>query len=150
MSVTPRRGLLDAFSKSLAHDLAGRHTELNFGQKPKNQLGIFYIVVIILSLIRLTLGAVGQGLDIAIIISALFGLMLYALFAFFIFLNHRWAMVLACLMFLCEILVVIITQPSSLIAQLLFGFACLAFTWRAFLVATALKQGLEPDISAFD
>ena len=110
------------------------YSELTFFKKSKNILASFVIATSLLSLFLL--GNIEQMFGSGAIYEIAFNLFL----SVFIFLNHRWAMVTFCALYLFNKLIFLLSSFGSPISQIIFGAIALMLTYSAFRVATALRR----------
>lgn len=125
-------------SKEEISDEVANYSELTFFKKSKNILVCFVIAMSLLSLFLL--GDIEQMFGSVAIYEIAFNLFLCV----FIFLNHRWAMVTFCALYLFNKLIFLLSSFGSPISQILFGAIALMLTYSAFRVATALRENGEP------
>ncbi len=147
---TKHDSLMDGFSKDKASELVNRYEELSFLQKPHHQLGVFFIIITILTMFITVFTFEPGATSNAELIGLMVNLGLYALLTFFVFLNHRWAMIAVCFLYLIDKVFLILAGQGFLISHVFFGFLILALTWRAVLVASALIKRDKSKVEAFD
>lgn len=73
------------------------------------------------------------------------GIVLYLFCVPFIYFNHRWAIVVVCLMYLADKIVFIIQQIGAPISHIIFGLIVLSLSYRSYITATYLKKISKPD-----
>ena len=106
---------------------------LPFSKKSKNLLSTFVVFCVFLTVV------LQEGLnlsDLTIYVSITYNLVL----ALFIYFNHRWAMLMFCIVFVIDKLVFIFAYQTSIIFQLIFGAVAVSLTMTAYKVATTLKS----------
>lgn len=113
---------------------AANYSELTFFKKSKNILASFVIATSLLTLFLL--GNIEQMFGSGTIYEIAFNLFL----SVFIFLNHRWAMLSFCALYLFNKLIFLFSSFGSPISQIIFGAIALMLTYSAFRVATALRK----------
>lgn len=108
--------------------------ELSFFKKTKNVLTVFILVTVALSL--LFMGpieeAVGSG--------AIYELAFSVVLAGFIYLNHRWAMILFCIIYVANKIIFIFLGIGTPISSIIFGAIALMLTYTSVRVASSLKR----------
>ncbi|MEE9347951.1 MAG: hypothetical protein V3U82_07135 [Robiginitomaculum sp.] len=107
---------------------------------------MFYVVTLLLSPLILLLGDYEYSRA-----EILFGLGIYAVFLPFLFLNHRWAIIVLCLLYLFDKIAMIIQNPIAAISSILFGALVVSWSYKTFKVATELKrinsgEAVNPDV----
>ena len=115
-------------TKKAIEDEATKYNELEFFAKTKNQLLTFILIV--------------SGISFFLFGSsdtAWVGVTIYVVLAGFIYLNHRWAILVFAVMYsLDKILNILMgARPFS---QLIFGAVALILSYSAYRVATEIKK----------
>ena len=110
------------------------YNELSFFKKSKNVLAIFVVAISALSFFLI--GAIEEMFGSGAIYEIAFNLFL----AVFIFLNHRWAMIVFCAIYLLNKFIFILSFAGSPISQVIFGAIAVLLTYSSFRVATELKR----------
>ena len=119
-------------SKNIIEEVEN-YKQNSFFKKSKNLLFCFVIYCTFISIFFQE----GLKLDnIALIFAVSYNLV----FAFFIFLNHRWAMILFCTIYIIDKLVFIFLFDKNPIFNLIFGIVAVMLTITAFSVASKLKK----------
>jgi hypothetical protein len=117
---------------------AKSYETLSFFKKTKNILVSFIVFLVALNFYM-------SGLTIPEMISLSEGFTLivamgiYLIFALFIYLNHRWAMVIFCLIFVSDKIMFLLAGASP--SQIVYAAIAIILTIASFRVATSLKNG---------
>tara|TARA_X000000368_G_C22622838_1_gene533034 strand:+ start:117 stop:503 length:387 start_codon:yes stop_codon:yes gene_type:complete len=116
-------------------DEAKNYKDVKFFAKTKNQLLIFILIVSGISIFFI------GSFDISWV-----GIAIYLVLAGFIYLNHRWAIVVFALMYLAD-KILIISMGARPTTSIIFGAVALVLSYSAYRVATELKKqkGHQPD-----
>lgn len=112
------------------------YKDLSFFKKTKNVLSTFVLAMTALSLLLFILNLTEYSLGISLFVQWA----LYIILAIFIYFNHRWAMVIACLIYLSDKVLFILDGLGSPVSQIIFGGIMLVLTYNSFRVATVLKS----------
>lgn len=124
------------FSKELAMEEAQSYSEISFFKKSKNGLIAFFLFVCAMSIGIASLGIVEDfQLEDAAISAAL-----YLVCLPFIYFNHRWAMVVACLIYSADQVFTLAQGVGSPVSHLLFLTFAISLTYKAFMAATYLRE----------
>ena len=107
---------------------AKNYEDIKFFAKTKNQLLIFILIVSGISIIFI------GSFDISWV-----GIAPYLVLAGFIYLNHRWAIVVFALMYLAD-KILIVSMGARPVTQLIFGAVAQVLSNSAYRVATELKK----------
>ena len=67
-------------------------------------------------------------------------IILYLILAAFIFYNHRWAMIVFCVLFVLDKALMAFYQKGYPLTQIIMGAVAVAITYHSFSVATELKK----------
>ena len=113
------------------------YNELSFLKKSKNILALFIIALSALSTIILF------AVDGVLKSGAGYEIFAYIALSVFIFLNHRWAMIVFCFLYLIDKFIFIIERTGSPASQIIFGVLATVLTYSAFMVAMGLKNKLK-------
>jgi hypothetical protein len=70
----------------------------------------------------------------------LYGIAVYLILSIFIYLNHRWAMIVFCLFYMGDKVLLIVSGGGSPISPIIFGFIAAALTYASYRVADQLKK----------
>jgi len=124
------------FSKEDAIKEAQEYSELTFFKKSKNCLVIFISFICLLTFSL----ALSTGIGSFSFEDLILGAIIYMLFLPFIFFNHRWAIVIVCLLYTTDKIIYIIDGVGSPLSQLIFGALMLSLSYKSFIVATYLKK----------
>lgn len=124
------------FSKELAMEEAQSYSELSFFKKSKNGLISFFLFVCAISIAVASLGVVEdfQLEEVAI------DVVVYLIWLPFIYFNHRWAMVVSCLIYAVAKVFLIAGGLGTPMSHLLFLAIAISMTYKAFMAATYLKE----------
>jgi len=113
------------------------YDELPFFKKIKNG----YVAAIILVCVITFFANDILPTDYSLEASGLIGtIIFYLILAAFIFYNHRWAMIVFCSIFVIDKVLIIFSQYSNPITQIIFGAVVVGLTYHSFKVATELKK----------
>lgn len=107
---------------------AENYNDLKFFSKTKNQLVTFILIVSGISFFFIgsfDIGSIGIAINLVL--------------AVFIYLNHRWAIVVFALLYLLD-KIMMISMGARPVSQLIFGAVALALAYVAFRVATEIKN----------
>jgi len=117
---------------------AANYNQLKFFNKSKNVLVGFIVFV---SLITFFLGGVTVNEMITIPDGMLLAasIVINLILAFFIYMNHRWAMVIFCLIYAGDKLI-LITQGAFPMPQIIFAAIAIMATVASYRVATQLRK----------
>ena len=131
------------FSKELAMEEAQSYSELSFFKKSKNGLIAFFLFVCAISIVVASLGVVEdfQLEEVAIDVA------LYLVWLPFIYLNHRWAMFVPCLIYAVAKVFLLAEGLGSPVSHLLFLGIAISMTYKAFMAATYLKEIRKTDVN---
>ena len=124
------------FSKELAMEEAQSYSELSFFKKSKNSLIAFFLFVCAITIAVASVGAMGDLPFEEIVI----GVIAYLFFLPFIYFNHRWAMVMPCLIYAVDKVLLIAEGLGTPVSHLLFLALAIHLTYKAFMAATYLKE----------
>lgn len=122
------------FNKEEAINQAESYQDIAFHKKTKNILIFFYLGVGLLSIFM----SESLGLE------SLIGIIIYWVFLPFVYLNHRWAIVLLCLLYISDKIYFLAMQVGAPISQILFGLVATALSYNAFITAMHLKKIESP------
>ena len=120
---------------------AKNYTELPFYKKSKNILAIFVIAISALSLFLMK-WVEQNGVSLSV-----YEIALNVLLSLFIWLNHRWAMIVFCFLYLISKIVFIFSSLGSPVTHLIFGAVAVMLTYSAFKVATELREILHQELN---
>lgn len=144
-------GLSEIFSRANAEKQARRYLSMSFIEKPNNILGLFYILAVVYSLIKLALFSTSDA-EYLIRILSIFAYTVIALFAFS---NKQTAMAIGAALFVVFTVGILVFGRTLIIRApflVLCSFICLALTVRASHVADALRETSNKpvDVEVFD
>jgi hypothetical protein len=111
----------------LAYQVA-QYGELTFWESMRCISVAFLVISIVITVAFIAFGA--PGFD----VSAYFDVALFALLALFIYFGHRWAMVVAMVVWTLEKVLLIVTEPAFIVAQILWWAAYMHAFYFAFRV----------------
>ncbi len=124
------------FSKEGAIQEAESYGNLTFFNKSKNQLITFIVAVSVMSVGFAMYGNMENFRFEDIII----GLVVYLILLPFIYFNHRWAMILVCLLYGADKFFLIVQGLGTPISHLIFLMIAVSLTYKSFMVASYLKK----------
>ena len=124
------------FSKEEAIQEAESYGDLTFFKKTKNVLITFIVAVSILSVGLAMYGNMESFRFEDVIIDVVAYLVLLP----FVYFNHRWAMVLVCLLYGAGKFIMIALGLGTPISHLIFLMIAVSLTYKSFLVASYLKK----------
>lgn len=124
------------FSKELAMEEAQSYAELSFFKKSKNGLIAFFLFVCAISIGLASLGAIE---DFPLVEVAI-GTVIYLVWLPFIYFNHRWAIVIPCLIYAVDKVFLIAQGLGTPVQHIIFLVLAISLTYRAFMAATYLKE----------
>ena len=110
---------------------ASKYNELKFFAKSKNQIVAFILIV--------------SGMSIFLIDRFEYlwvGIVFYLVLAGFVYLNHRWAILIFAIMYSLD-KILMISMGARPFSQLLFGAVALIVSYSAFRAATEIKKQSE-------
>jgi|TARA_B100001094_G_C17739613_1_gene580551 hypothetical protein len=109
------------------------YLELGFFKKSKNLLVTFILVVVSITFFLQAL----FGLD---PFTASFAVFYNLIFAFFVFYNHRWAMIAFLVIYMLDRLIFLLDGLGNPISHFLWSGIALYLTYHSYITATKLKS----------
>lgn len=124
------------FSKEEALEEALSYSNLTFFKKSKNNLVTFILVVSVLSLALSAYGNI-EALQLE---NILFRVVLYIVLLPFIYLNHRWAIIIVCLIYSADKIFFIVSGVGTPISHIILLILVLSLSYKSLVVAHSLKK----------
>jgi hypothetical protein len=122
------------FDKEQAISDAENYQDIKFYKKSKNILIFLYLAVALVSYNLLPDIAGYDRVDVLV------GTLFYLFFLPFIYFNHRWAIVVPCLMYLGDKILFMMDGTANPIFHILFGLVALSLSYQSYVTATHLKK----------
>ena len=123
------------FNKTEAISHAENYAHTPFYKKSKNIIIFFYLFIITIGfLLESEVREVSPSFD------AYYILIWYLIFLPFVFLNHRWSMILLCVFYVIDRILALIMGFSNPITMFFFSIINISLTYYAVMTATHLKK----------
>ena len=113
---------------------------LSFFKKTKNILVSFIVFLVALNFYMSGL-SIPEMISLSEGITLIVAMSIYLIFALFIYLNHRWAMVIFCFVFVSDKIMFLLAGASP--SQIVYAVIAIMLTIASFRVATKLKMGTK-------
>lgn len=122
-------------------DEAANYNALSFFKKSKNIYAAFIIFCCVVTfgfMVYTNNLSLTEFISNEAGIASLITVSIYLLFAFFVYLNHRWAMIIFCLLFLADKILMLLAGGSF--SNIIFAGITLVLTIASIRVANQLKR----------
>ena len=141
-------GFSEIFSRENAEKQARNYSTMSFVEKPKNILGLFYLLGLIYNVLNLAFFA---SSDIEILIR-LISVLAFIILIPLIFANKQTAMAIAAALFVVLTIAIFLFVQMAILRTPIVLFFCIALTVRASHVADALRKisNKTVDVEIFD
>ena len=125
-----------ATNEDTKHEVSN-YQNLSFFKKSKNVLSTFIIAVSAFSFYLSSSLSAQFGLSNE---EFLYGIIINLILSIFIYLNHRWAMIVFCLFYIGDKILLLVNGDGSPISPIIFGVIVTALSYASYRVADQLKK----------